>query len=158
MPTGGFLRTNFRRTGQQPITAIAGGFPFASYGASAGLGTGIGLTLPFGGFIMGSITDSMYVASATTSTAQSNVIVVSAFGAMSAWFGAGAYGTGYQIVPIAFIPKFIQTSFSTIESPFLWAQISGSCFQVNIGHSTSAYGASIYSIVAQWVGFITSSP
>jgi hypothetical protein len=169
MPTGGFLRTNFRRTGQQPITAIGGIYPFTSYAGVQGIGTGTGTNMPFGGLIMGSVNLTSGDASALGYYAgASNLMVISAYGAMSGWFGAGAYTSGYRILPVAFIPR-IMAGITNASSPsgagggpFIWASMSvpgDSTFGVLVAASTLSAVPACYSLVDfRWVGFICSSP
>ena len=101
--TGGYLRTNYSRTGNQPLTGIAGGYALTSYAGGAGLGQ------PYNGFIMGSVTTS-----GDSFVVTSNLIQISAYGAMSAWYGANLFPSGYQIIPIAFMIKTLKDAFDAL--------------------------------------------
>jgi hypothetical protein len=187
MPTGGFLRTNFRRTGQQSVTAIGGGIPYTSFagscsammlaqvsaGASAwDAGHGAGLNLPFNGFIMGSIANSGEITGGANygySISNANIsvlVVVSAYGAMSAWYGGGIYGSGYAIMPFAVTMKNTNNSNCmgveltfTIQpsSAGLTWPLCGSTFEFipnsSVGTPTVSVGFGVI-----WAGWVISSP
>ena len=141
---GGYLRTNFKRTGQTSLYAMAGGFPFTSYDGGAGLNR------PYQGFIMGSL------------TASESLIGVSAYGAMSAWFGGGFYDSGYQIVPGGFQVRVNTASTpapGSGQGPYMFPSISGSIFFVFVaGSTTSSPATATYTTAFSWWGFISSSP
>ena len=147
--TGGYLRTNFRRTGGLPLLAVGGGYQYTSYAGGAGLNQA------YHGFIMGSF------ASATNS-----VFKVSAYGAMSAWFGSTVYDSGFQIVPIALTPQRvlggavgeIAVSVTGVPCINLWASQSGSVFAVYMGGSTVSVVTSSLTAAFTWAGFIVSGP
>jgi hypothetical protein len=117
------------------------------------------------GSVIGS-QDCSWVQSGYGGATVTHVIVISAYGAMSGWFGAGAYTSGYKILPINIMPKQIALPSSPTTSgeqgPYLWASVStgtDSCFGVNIAASTySVTGSECSLIDFIWVGFICSSP
>ena len=141
---GGYLRTNFKRTGQISLYAMAGGYPKTSYAGGAGLNR------PYQGFIMGSL------------VASGSAIGVSAYGAMSAWFGGGLFDSGYQIIPGGFQVRVNTASTPAAGSgqgPYMYPSISGSIFYVWTAGSTASTPASAaYTTVFSWWGFISSSP
>ena len=145
--TGGYLRTNFNRTGGLPLLDIGGGYQYTSYAGGAGLNR------PYQGFVMGSV-----------ATPVNSVYAVSAYGAMSAWFGGGLYDSGYQIVPVAFVPQQvlggtgIVALVTGVPGVNLWATMSGSIFFAFLGGSTVSVVTSSISAHFTWAGFITSGP
>ena len=142
--TGGYLRTNFTRTGQQQMTAIGGGYPQTSYASAAGLGQ------PYNGFIMGSVVMNSVSA-----------VSISALGAMSAWFGDGHYNlSGYCIKVISIMPRFI-ASISTTDAYLIWASCGSAGNSIIIfvaGGSQSALVDQVASAEFEWAGFIVSGP
>lgn len=137
----GFLRTNFTRTGGQPLTAIGGGFYKGSWGGGAGN------ALPFGGFICGS-GKSSDVVSANPGMA------FSATEAMGSYFGANVYGGGYQIQVVG-----LQLPLASVSNMVGWTtSLSGSVTYIKIGGSAAAFIVSSYSLYVIWTGFIVSSP
>jgi hypothetical protein len=178
MPTGGFLRTNFRRTGQQQITAIGGGIPQTSWVALGSLAqSGQGLNLPFGGFIMGSFTNSGEITGGITygySVSNANIsaqVIISAYGAMSAFYGSGLYGSGYAIMPFKMNRRGPVTSvannltlvwtFSAFASTAgcTYSVDKASCFYVfPLGSQTLIAPTASVTIAAVWAGWVISSP
>jgi hypothetical protein len=94
--TGGYCRTNSKRTGNNQLLDIGGGYPLTSYAGGAGLGQ------PFGGLIMGSF--GMSGVSAVSIGAQS---------AMSAWFG-NTMESGFKIKIIAINNRIISSGIAGI--------------------------------------------
>ena len=81
-----YLRTNYRITGKElDADAIGGGVVLGSWGGGAGTNRA------FGGFIMGSYNGSAYA----------TYHVISAYGAMSEYYGSGQFDSGYKIFPFA---------------------------------------------------------
>ena len=156
---GSVLRTNYRKTGGvTDITAIGGAGALGSWGGGAGT------PLPYGGFIMGSFN------SAVTSILHP----ISAYGAMSDYYGGGNFNSGFKIFPLmvknASVPN---DAVASVAYDFDWT-ITGSIFWV-VGNKMSAYLISVAtlsgpvlgvpSIFASnesahfvWAGFIVSSP
>ena len=140
---GGYLRTNYTRTGKNSANAIGGGFPKTSYAG------GPGLNIPYGGFIMGSL-----------SVNNVSFGSVCAHSALSAWYGGGVYDSGYYIRVIAVNVRFLNTS----------ANLASGAGRIYASHTTTGsavmfYGAgsaaaasSTISCTLEWTGFITSVP
>lgn len=161
-----YLRTNYRVTGRQiDITAIGGAL--ASVGSFGG---GAGTAREYGGFIMGSFASAVY----------SVIHPISAFGAMSQYYGSGKFGSGYRIFPIM-IKNASQPIGGTasVHYEFHWS-VSGSLFWIigtklsQVFDSVSGTGvaaektivtdvaASVFasneSIHVVWAGWIVSAP
>lgn len=110
-----YLRTNYRISGKElDYDAIGGGVVAGSWGGGAGTNRG------FGGFIMGSF----------NSTVASTIHPISAYGAMSEYFGDGEFGSGYKIFPLmvknASVPY---GGTASVGYEFHWS-MSGSIFWV----------------------------
>jgi hypothetical protein len=173
MPSGGFLRTNFRRTGQQQITAIGGGIPQTSWVGIGILGqSGQRLRQPYGGFIMGSVANNGNITGGTTygyslSTANISVVVaISAYGAMSAWYGDGVYNSGYVIMPFAITPKNLNSSnvwgiawtYSTMVSTAGITQIFGPSIFILQPFTSALLASASACCNCIWAGWVISSP
>jgi hypothetical protein len=174
MPSGGYLRTNFRRTGQQQVTAIGGGIPLTSWIGTGILGqSGQALRQPYGGFIMGSIINTGgQITGLTTygySLSDANisaVVAVSAYGAMSAWYGAGVYNSGYVIMPFAITPKNLNTSdvkclnltWSTMASTAGITYPFGPSVFMIIPMGSAVAVCCSQSVNCIWAGWVISSP
>jgi hypothetical protein len=176
MPTGGFLRTNFRRTGQQQITAIGGGIPQTSWVGTGNLAqSGQGLNMPFGGFIMGSFANSGEITGGITygysisTAATSAFVIISAYGAMSAFYGSGLYGSGYAIMPFAMNQKYANVSNNlTIVWTFsAFASTAGATYSVDkascfwlfpLGSNGLLVPSGSVTCAAVWAGWVISSP
>ena len=144
-----YLRTNYRLTGGllDPDGIGAGGAKGSWLG-------GAGTDNPYGGFIMGSM------------TAQNSIFTVSAYGAMSAYYGAGKFASGYKIMPIA-VYNIHQGS--ALQQVYATMSFNNSVFalipvrlSLTPGSAASAdldvvTGASVSAKVV-WAGFIVSSP
>ena len=113
MPSGRYLRTNYRRNiGQVKIDGIGGGIPKAS--AFGGAGT----TDPYGGFIW--LTICAPVKSAQAGQADgSGCVCVSTHDLMASFYGAGLFTDGY-----AFQPVFVECQ-SLMTAAQVWALQSG---------------------------------
>lgn len=144
-----YLRTNYRLTGGIiDIDAIGAG---ANKGSWLG---GTGTKNPHGGFIMGS------------TTGQNSIFTVSAYGAMSEYYGSGQFGSGYKIMPVA-VYNIHQGS--TLQQVYVTMSINNSVFalipvalSLTPGSATSAdldvvTGASVSADIV-WCGFVTSTP
>jgi hypothetical protein len=143
--TGGYLRTNFRREGGNSMTALANGYANTSYAGGAGLDHAVG-----GGLIFGS---SRTVTGSFATTGSSH-FEISAYGAMSAFFGDGAFTSGYAIKVIGFNIKYANGAASTRG---LFASNSGSMVYVYTAGST-VLGASSFSASFEFTGLIISAP
>jgi hypothetical protein len=123
-----FLRTNYRTTGKEiDIDAIGGGIVAGSWGGGAGTNR------PFGGFIMGSFNGSIYA----------TYHIVSAYGAMSEYFGSGQFDSGYKIFPIAIWDASVPVGATTsVNYKFLWS-VSGSLFNVKIVKMSTWYDSAV---------------
>lgn len=159
-----YLRTNYRLTGKEiDVDAIGGGVVAGSWGGGAGTNS------PFGGFIMGSF----------ASTVLSALHPISAYGAMSEYFGGGQFGSGYKIFPFAIWDGSVPLGGGvSVNYKYLWS-VSGSLFWV-IGLKFSEVLASVSgtagveatvidrlvatafasneSVHIVWAGFIVSGP
>ena len=153
------LRTNYRKTGGTvDIVAVGGGVAVGSWGGGAGT------TLPYGGFIMGSFNSAVL----------SIIHPISAYGAMSEYFGSGLYNSGYKLFPMivknASVPS---DAVASVIYAYDWS-LSASLFWV-VGNKMSAYLISVTglsgpvlgvpSVFASnesahfvWAGWIVSSP
>lgn len=141
---GRYLRTNYRLTG--------GLINIDGIGAGAAKGSwlgGNGTRDEYGGFVMGSV------------TGQNSIFTVSAYGAMSAYYGGGMFDSGYKIMPIAVYNihqgSALQQVYATMSfnnSVFalipVRLSITGTLLDVATGVSISA------KIV--WAGFVVSAP
>ena len=156
---GSYLRTNYRRTGAQlDINAVGGGIAQGSWGG------GSGTPLAYGGLVMGSFNSAVL----------SIIHPISAFGAMSAFYGSGLFGAGYKIFPInvknASAPN---DAVASVQYIYHWT-VTGSIFYV-IGNKMSAYLISVTGLSGPvlgvpsafasnesahfvWAGFIVSAP
>lgn len=141
-----YLRTNYRLTGRElDITAIGGGVVEGSWGG------GPGTRRAHGGFIMGSV------------NVLNSIYKQSAYGAMSAYYGEGAFGSGYKVWPIAIVVRggsvplevFPTGSIDSVFCllPRLRAEIGSAA---SIAWTTSIGDS--YSINVIWAGFIVSGP
>lgn len=144
-----YLRTNYRLTG--------GVIDIDGIGAGANKGSwlgGTGTMNPHGGFVMGSM------------TGQNSIFIVSAYGAMSAYYGDGQFGSGYKIMPIA-VYNIHQGS--ALQQVYATMSFNNSAFalipvrlSLTPGSATSAdlnvvTGASVSAKVV-WCGFVVSTP
>jgi len=118
-----YLRCNYRITGKQlDIDAIGGGVALGSWGG------GSGTNRAFGGFIMGSYNGAAYA----------TYHVISAYGAMSQYFGSGQFDSGYKIFPFAIWDASVPIGGTTsVGYKYLWS-ISGSLIFVK-GVKESVY-------------------
>lgn len=164
-----FLRTNYRLTGKEIDIDAIGGAMGESVGSFAG---GPGTNRPFGGFIMGSF----------NSTAYSVIHPISAYGAMSEYFGDGQFDSGYKIFPVMIRNASIPVGGTASVYYDFIGSMSGSLFWV-IGVKMSYFSqmldstidltatqsiagiianisvfASNESIHFHWAGFIVSGP
>lgn len=120
------LRTNYRLTGRyMDIDAIGGAVPLSSaFGAA-------GTDLPYGGFMYFSWAGTIQDQTAGVTANQSYGVVISTYGAMSAFYGDGKFNSGYKFLPInARIISLTDTAFSHAASPSHFPVI---CSIVNSG-------------------------
>jgi len=120
---GSYLRTNYRITGKElDAEAIGGGVVQGSWGGGAGT------RREYGGFIMGSFNSTVY----------SVIHPISAYGAMSEYFGDGMFDSGYKIFPFAIWNGSIPIGgTASVGYHFMWT-VSGSLFWV-IGNKQSVW-------------------
>jgi hypothetical protein len=157
-----YLRTNYRLTGKELDIDAIGGALGESAGSFAG---GPGTNRPFGGFIMGSYNGAAYA----------TYHVISAYGAMSAYYGGGMFNSGYKIFPFMVKNASVPIGGTASVLYFYNWSVSGSLFNI-IGikisgvsisgtgvTNTNALGiasgfASGETIHIIWAGFIVSGP
>lgn len=153
------MRTNYRISGREiNADAIGGGAALGSWGGGAGT------RREHGGFIMGSF----------NSAALSIIHPISAYGAMSEYFGSGLFASGYKIFPFDIRNASAPSDGVASVAYFFDATVTGSLFYV-IGNKASAYLISVgtlsgpvlgvpsllasnESIHIVWAGFIVSTP
>lgn len=155
---GGYLRTNWRETGQA--------LPPDAFGTNLTRGSaiwgGAGRMFPYGGLIFlhySVVGQSVAVHNGVYSIGGDSVLA-SAFGTD----GYGAGGTGYKIWPIAIFPRFISatagggTSCIGMHASITTSDDSTIRFYTLIASLTADNHASYWSNVFDWVGFIVSGP
>lgn len=120
-----YLRCNYRITGKQiDIDAIGGGIVAGSWGG------GPGTNRAFGGFIMGSYNGPAYA----------TYHVISAYGAMSQYFGSGQFDSGYKIFPFAVWDASVPIGgTASVGYKYLWS-VDGSLIYIR-GVKESVYYA-----------------
>jgi len=159
-----YLRTNYRITGKElDADAVGGGVVLGSWGGGAGTNRA------FGGFIMGSYNGAAYA----------TYHVISAYGAMSQYYGSGQFDSGYKIFPFAVWDASVNlTGDVSVNYKYLWSasgsliiikglkfseildSVSGTAgveATVVKRHVASAF-ASGESIHFVWAGWIVSAP
>lgn len=156
---GSYLRTNYRITGREiNADAIGGGAALGSWGGGAGT------RREHGGFIMGSFNSAVL----------SVIHPISAYGAMSEYYGGGLFDSGYKIFPLMVRNASVPNGGTASVGYFFDATVTGSLFYV-VGNKASAHLisaatqsgpvmgspsvlASNESVHIVWAGFIASSP
>lgn len=148
---GSYLRTNYRVTGAQlDAEALGGGVVQGSWGGGAGT------RREYGGLIMGSFNSAVLSA----------VHPISAYGAMSEYYGGGLFDSGYKIFPFAIFDGSVPVGGTASVQYIYGATITGSLFYVK-GIKMSQSGtvkagalgfASNESAHFVWAGFIVSAP
>jgi hypothetical protein len=110
-----YLRTNYRITGKEiDIDAIGGGVIAGSWGGGAGTDRA------FGGFIMGSFNGSAYA----------TYHIISAYGAMSQFYGSGKFDSGYKIFPFMVKDASVPVGGTTsVGYDYYWS-VSGSLINI----------------------------
>lgn len=143
---GSYLRTNYRITGRElDITALGEAVMKGSWGY---VGSGPGTRREHGGLIMGS------------SSAYSVNPTISAYGAMSEYYGGGLFGSGYKIFPIAAHQHATGSAFQLQWSISATAAADSNIyFQMWLVSDSSTFtGLSGSSKEFMWVGLIVSGP
>ncbi len=156
---GSYLRTNYRIGGRElDIDGIGGGAVEGSWGGGAGT------RREYGGFIMGSFNSAVL----------SVIHPISAYGAMSEYYGDGLFDSGYKIFPMVVRDASVPIGGTTSVAYFYMATVTGSLFYV-LGNKASAHlisaatqsgpvlgapsvFASNESAHFVWAGFIASGP
>lgn len=153
---GSYLRTNYRITGRElDITALGEAVMQGSWGYAA---SGPGTRREHGGFIMGSMGG---VASVNPT--------ISAYGAMSEYYGDGLFGSGYKIFPIVAYPgdtgslAVIQWSISATAAAnsmiyFRTYRLSASASTFETAAGVIKTGLSGSNVDFVWAGLIVSAP
>ena len=153
------MRTNYRITGKElDVDAIGGGAVLGSWGGGAGT------RREFGGFVMGSFNSAVL----------SVIHPISAYGAMSQYYGDGLFDSGYKIFPIIIRNASVPADAITSVAYFYAATMTGSTFYV-VGNKASSLmlsaatqsgpvmgAASVFasneSAHFVWAGFVVSGP
>lgn len=146
---GGYLRTNFRRGGGIPITALGGGHNIGSWAGGAGT------TKLYGGMIWGSTSGC------------ASVCNISAYDAMQSFYGDGVFDSGYRFMCLG-VHQRRNTPQSEKAAGVVWQSWSGSITELYFPEqaisaaSTADAAVAIYgttvSYAITYYGFITSSP
>ena len=147
MTQGQILRTNYRATGGiAGITALGGAIAKIQLSAA-----GAQTLQPYGGVIFFT---SYFVSAHLTA----GIIADSAFGMMSAFYGAGVYDSGYAIQPVVVVP--LSVSDILIRSALVAASFrtSGSCALFNCYANASIAAASTADLVFTMLGLVISGP
>jgi len=131
-----YLRCNYRITGKEvDIDAIGGGIALGSWGG------GSGTNRAFGGFIMGSYNGPAYA----------TYHIISAYGAMSQYFGSGQFDSGYKIFPFAVWDASVPIGgTASVAYQYAWS-VSGSLIMIR-GIKRSAFFAEATYIDSAAVG------
>ena len=145
----GYLRTNYRITGKE--------LDFTAFGEVMKLGSWLGSAgtrREGGGLIMGSYGGSLSV---------DGILVISALGAMSAYYGSGLFGEGYRIQPFyAYANITFPGTISIYNQIMPTFSHDGSLAYIKVYLGSEASVAedmnSGLSAGVKWVGFIVSTP
>ena len=156
---GSYLRTNYKISGRElDIDAMGGGVALGSWGGGAGT------RREHGGFVMGSFNSAVL----------SVIHPISAYGAMSEYYGSTMFDSGYKIFPIIIRNASVPADAITSVTYFYAATMTGSTFYV-IGNKGSSLMLSAAtqsgpvlgapSVFASnesahfvWAGFVVSGP
>ena len=154
MGKGGYLRTNWRKTGQVlTLDAIGAGIPKGSM-----LG-GPGHTLLHGGLVFHKIS-----AVGSNPAAAQGVYSIGADAVLNSVFEGGRFGAGWKIQPFAIWPQMLSgtaggdTSILNMIWSLTLSDDSTIKFYAQIYSLTADNKASYFSAVWRWAGFIISSP
>lgn len=143
---GSYLRTNYRIGGRElDITALGAAVMDGSWGYAA---SGPGTRREHGGLIMGS-----------TGAAASVNPTISAFGAMSQYYGSGLFDAGYKIFPI--LARQLGTATQGLIEWSISATANNSLIYFityRVSDVSTLTGASGSSLDMFWVGLIVSGP
>lgn len=141
-----YLRTNYRIGGRElDITALGEAVMQGSWGYA---GSGPGTRREHGGLIMGSMGGIGSVSP-----------TISAYGAMSEYYGSGLFDSGYKIFPIAAFPIGTHSAFVIQWSISATAANSMVYFKTYlVSDSSTLTGISGSNVNFVWAGLIVSAP